>query len=1812
MQQKDLPKSEVKVLQAIVDKATSERAYGHLLKAQLRQATVWAGVSPDSLRPQLERIEDTARETTDPCLKAVYHTVLGTIYANNKNLSDSAEALVKRHYEMAMQQPELLAKAKTTDYVPLVVQGQDSRYFDNDLLSMIGQQTGRYDLLHAHYQKMGNTRATLLTALQLLKQQRPSRQERVDKSEYIRRLDSLAMQYSHLTEAGEVAIERFEYMEGHTTATAEEKVRYINQALDRWGSWKRMNVLRSAYQNLTSLRFHARINAQHWLPNQPVKLLLEDLRSVSKLRLKVSKVNVDGNTELNPEVDANYHKLKALATPLEQMSQELHFAGKQPWQTYTDSMTIPGLPVGVYLLEVTSEPASKNAARQLLFVTNLITLRHALPNGQVRFVVLNATTGQPVPRAKIELSRHRGIREVLATLSTDKNGEATYKYGQRAYVEAWAYTDDDRAQQPQNAYSSFYMPRERTGTEHIHLFADRAIYRPGQQVQVAAVAYRNLDGVENEAVVGKKISLQLRDANGQTVAEKEAVTDPFGTCTASFTLPKQVLGGVFTVRTANSSLSLRVEEYKRPTFQVVLPEVTQRYEAGDTLVIRGKASTYSGVPVPNAQVSYTVTRRPALWWWWRSNGSTEELFSEEISTDAEGAFQIELPLVLPEEALDADGNMSKRAFFYSYVASVKVTDAAGESHTAQMSVPLGTRKTVLNCDLPEQILSEDLKAVTFHLRNAAGQEVKTQVAWSIDGGTTQHCQTQESASITRQFASGKHLLTAFCEGDTLQHEFIVFGLNDKKPATQTHDWFYQQAEQWKSADEDITLQVGSSDKDVYLLYNIISGETLLESGHETISNALLNWKMRYKPTYGNGLLVTFAWVKEGQVYRHEARLTRPVPEKTLQMKWDVFRDRLTPGQEETWSLTITPPPAPTKKAKDAAPLSARSFAAQLMATLYDKSLDQLQKHQWHFTPYLSLPLPTASWQASPSTSISFYGYRLQKMLTWNNMEYDHIDESVLPSSYGYRSMRKSLGAAPMLMKSSARFNGAAIEAFDVMGTQDTNLTTVQESKMMASADAEDADEAAPTEEEADVQPAQMRENLQETAFFYPDLKADSTGRVVLRFRLPESLTTWRMMGLAHTADLCHGLIEAEAVAQKQLMISPNVPRFIREGDQATLQARITNTTDHSIQGTAVMQLVDPATDQVVCQERQKVVLKADTTVAVTFRIQVKKSPQEPMLIVRTSVVANQFSDGEQHYLPILPNTERVTQTLPFLLDEAGSHQIDFSSIMPEKQHSSSLPSRYSMEYTATPTSLVLMALPSMAVPENDNAISQATALYANLLGQSIANDMPGLKQAVAVWQREEGDEQTLQSQLLKNKQLKDIVLEETPWLADAKDETEQRHRLADFYDDNLMAQRIDKATGRLEELQLDNGAWSWWKHMPASYWTTVEVAKTLVRLKTDNPRLLAMQTKAIGYLAGETTALVKRMKAEEAKGRKQVFPGLAALEWLYICSQAKPKLTQGATQANDYLTNLLKKEVKHQSIYQKALTAIVLEDSNPKLAKQYAESLKQHTVYSPLLGRYYDTPRATYSWQDYRIPTQTAAIEALHSITPDDTLAIRQMQLWLVHEKRTQAWQTPLASINAIHAMLLAQGASAQRQDRLRVQAEPVAKKRALNEKEVKERRLTVEKTTTGTSWGAVYAQYWQPLDEVKDQKSGISVKREMAPLDSNGKGDLTVGDRIRVRITVTLQQDMDFVYIQDRRAACMEPVQQLSGYHDGAWRVQKDCATHHFFDRLAKGTHVVETDYYLDRPGTYQMGSCVVQCAYAPEFKALAKPVTINVNSKP
>ena len=753
-----------------------------------------------------------------------------------------------------------------------------------------------------------------------------------------------------------------------------------------------------------------------------------------------------------------------------------------------------------------------------------------------------------------------------------------------------------------------------------------------------------------------------------------------------------------------------------------------------------------------------------------------------------------------------------------------------------------------------------------------------------------------------------------------------------------------------------------------------------------------------------------------------------------------------------------------------------------------------------------------------------------------------------------------------------------------------------------------------TEEEV-----QVRENLNETAFCYPTLQTDSDGNVSLSFTLPESLTTWRFMGIANTADMLYGYIDGEAIAQKDVMIQPNMPRFVREGDDATISARLFNTTDHSVSGTARLQLIDPNSEQVIYEQSAPFTIAANSSTAAQFVV--NGLPVDiSLLICKVTATGDGFSDGEQHYLPILSNREYVTKTVPFTQHEAGVKTIDLTKLFPQGTDQQKL----TIEYTNNPAWLMVQALPTLGQPWEHSAIDQAASYYSNLLAKYLLDQNPQTKRVFEQWKQEELSSHLspLTSHLSKNEDLKNLVLAETPWVAAADRESEQRQRLADFFDENGINNRLTTTMEKLQKLQNSDGSFSWYPGMEGSTYITVTVAEMLARLQSLSPltsHLSPLYDNAFNYISKEMVALVKKMKQEEKKGHRQSFPTFTALRWLYICAIDGRTLKTDVKAANDYLIVLLKKDIKRQTIYEKALTAVVLAQHGEKTkAAEYVKSLKEYTVYTEEMGRYYDTRRASYSWYDYKIPTEVAAIEAIQRVTPQDQQTIDEMRRWLLQEKRTQLWDTPINSVNAIYAFLNGNSSTlttSQPATALVVDGLPIdTSKASAGLGYVKtaqpykgEHTFTANKTSEGTSWGAVYAQFLQKTADIEASQSGITVKREV--IAAKPQSTLTVGDRIKVRITIETSRDLDFVQVVDRRAACMEPVNQLSGYRNGAYCSPKDNATHYFYGGLAKGKHVIETEYYIDRVGTYETGTCTVGCAYAPEYRATAPSIQLTVN---
>lgn len=1819
---KDLPQTRIKILDRIIAKAEADKAYGHLLKAQVGRMGASATVSPDSLAPAVRRLEAAAKkaEDVDVVLAAIYNSVLGTVYRDRPHLSDDAAERSKAFFDLSLRNPDRLARAFATGYAPFIEDGVDSRLFGDDVLHVLGMEAGRYDFLHDYYEKAGNRAATCFCALKMIQQNRKGNTLKMQKSKYLQSIDSLIAKYGDLTVAGELAIERYNFMDASEDATPEDKMNYIDYALVKWGAWPRMNILRNAVKRLTMPYFNVSLGDRVSLPGVPRKVVIASLCNISELTMTVRRVNISGDTYKDPLNPGDYDELRKLIVPGDVFTQTRRYIGLPPYKIVSDSMQIDGLEKGVYLVEFTTDNVNVPVERALLRVSNLMLITEKLPSDNVRVVVVNATTGEPVPGAKIRITsidhRNADNRDV-ETLTCNNAGETLYTVKNDRIQQFYIYTDDDKAYPEISPIGNYSYYDNKRSVDYVNIYTDRRIYRPGQTVHVAALAYNhNSETKRSVALSGKTVTLTLRDANYKEVAKQKVVTDGFGMASADFALPAACLPGSFSVRCDfgnNGFTSFSVEEYKRPTFDVQFDKLTANYRSGDTVAVKGSAKTYAGVPVQRARVVYTVTRRPSMLWRYYGGGDeTVQILSDTIATGTDGTFSIKVPVALPE-TMDERPNR-----FYSFDIKADVTDMAGETHNGETSIPLSDRPTSLTCDMPERVERDSLKTVTFLYRNNAGEKIDGDVTFYIDD-QKYTCKANVPAEISSaQFKSMKHRLRAYCGNDTIDREFVVFTMQDKKAVVETHDWFYASAEEFSADGRPVYVQLGASDSLLHVFYTVFAGDRILENGTMTLRDELHTRELTYKPEYGDGILLNYAWVKDGILYRHNVSLRRPKEDTRLQMKWTTFRDRLTPGQKEEWTLSVSRP--------DGTPA-----AAQLMATLYDKSLDQLRSHSWTLAMPVYYSLPFTMWTGRYISNLGVYGEMPLKLFDERGLDFGHYDLSLM----GMFAVEEVCAAEGDVLKAKPVVAQPALAMDRVVkvgygrptgenSNKKLNITGALSPVTLDAGTVKDTEALSPvTLETGTEQKPQVRENFNETAFFYPGLTTDADGNINIKFTLPESITTWKFMGIAHDKDMNSGMLESEIVAQKTVMVQPNVPRFVRTGDKVSISARLFNTSEKDVTGTARLSLLNPENEKEIFHQTVKYAVKKGETEAVSFSFDMSDVDNDGLLICRVTASGRGYSDGEQHYLAVMPDRELVTNTKAFTWDGAGEHTIDLKQMFAMNDKDNKL----TVEYTDNPSWLILQTLPTIAETSENNALSLAAAYYAGSLGRNIVKNVPDFKRVLDLWSQESGDETSLMSSLQKNEELKSVVLSETPWLMEAEKEADQKRLLTGFFDESAMEYRLNDVLTKLKKLQNGDGSFSWWPGMGGNVYMTSAVAEMLVRLNAmtgTDKETAGMLTSAIDYLGMKMSVEVENLKKAESKGEKNLRPSEMAVTYLYICALDGRELSSKRKAEYEYLVKLLEKQNGQLTIAGKANVAVIMSGSGRReKAAELLRSVKEYTVFNEEMGRYFDTPKAYYSWYDYRIPTQTAVIEALQAITPEDVTTIREMQRWLLQSKRTQGWDTPMNNVDAVYAFMNGNKDNLFPTEKhlpvLKVNGSKLELPKATaGLGYVKTSRtgdnmktFTVEKSSDGMSWGAVYAQFMQDVADVAGASEGMTVKREImkdGKVLSDG-AQLAVGDKIKVRITVTAARDYDFVQVVDKRAACMEPVMQMSGYHGGCYYAQGDNRTGYYFDRMAKGSHVIETEYYVDRAGTYSTGTCTVQCAYSPEYSARTAAMNINVS---
>ena len=1791
--QKDQPKSEIAVMKKIIAKASAANDYGQLLAAEMRQMTLWKEISADSLEPNVKRMEAEVLKEKNPVLKAVRYAVLGKV----------SEKKSQEFFKKALEQPELLARHTSTEYVPLTQKGVDGSSFNNDLLHLIGFEADSkeaYLLMYTYYNKVGNRGAACLCAYKLIEKYSQDDVREVKKSKYLHTIDSLIHVYQDIPEAGELAVEHYRFMERSSDAKPQDKLNYINYALSRWGGWSRMNELRNAQKRLTEPMFQVQDMPQVLRPGEKVWVHL-NVRNLQNLKFSISRLDITADNNYDAQDEATYKMLLKKTTKLHQKDYSRNYYGRPDYEEVKDSIEIGGnLPLGAYLMEVTSDNTGIAPQRKLFYVSNLAVMIQQLPDDKHRYVVVNATDGQPIPGAKImlydrdyDVKTGKWKRLVHARLTTDENGEAYFK---NVDGEVLISTSADKYAPAKYIYLSRDRYFEQKDDKIAYqLFTDRSIYRPGQKMHATAVSFIVKKGLD-ASVPGKSKELKfiLRDAEWKQVAEQKATTDEYGTASVDFELPKEGKTGMFSISVnGQASEYIRVEEYKRPTFEITFPKVNERYTWGDTIVVKATAKTYAGVPVQGAKVEYKVTRRNQMWWMGASS-SDKLVKTDSTVTREDGTFEVEIPL---EVAESEKNDFMRIARFFNFTVSAVVTDISGESHEGEMSLPLGTRSTAFSVNMPKRIEVDSLKTVTFAYRNASGMPISSQLKYRIDKGEWKVAEAnapiaikEYNASSAQVWKSGVHQLEAICGTDTLQQKFTLFSMKDTHPMETTTEWYYQTAKTFPRDGKPVYVQVGSSENGAHIVYSIIAGNKLLEKGAWELGDSIVTLPFTYKEEYASGVVINYSFVKNGECYARTINIARPLPEKKLNIAWKTFRDRLTPGQKEKWTLQITTPDG--KPAK-----------AQLMSVLYDKSLDQLAEHSWRMSLGFSQWLPSCYWRSNLKYyTMDLLGIYPTKYYDEKQLDVDKFDGKFF-SYYAYMQavelskLERSYGGtveAVRIQKDEQvrneakvmRIRGSKMTRFGAASSKPllSEMDLVLKEKMVMHEEfgGGGSNKVLSSADEAALNHVQVRENLNETAFFYPALESDNNGNVAIRFTLPESVTTWKFMGLAHDKEMRNGLLVDEAVAQKTVMVQPNMPRFLREGDKSTIVVKLFNTSDKKVSGNARMQILDPETNKVVWQKTQNYSIDAEGSATISFDVQGLK---EGVYINKVVAAGNGYSDGEQHYLPVLSNRELVVNTLPITLHQKGEQNFDLSKLFLNKegkQVKGAEEAKVTIEYTNNPSWLMVKALPAISNPDEEDAISLMSAIYANTITTHIQKTLS-----------------------LDNHSQKNLSQESI---------------------------RLQNQVEKLKKLQNADGSFSWWNGMKGSRYMTTSVAEMMVRLNAVagvQKSTAKMLTSAIDYLSWQTAQEVREMKKQEEKKQK-VSPSEQTLHYLYILSMDGRKMKQNLEADKAYLLDKMSKMTGDFTIYGKARAAVVLARNSQQNAAyrekagEYLQSVNEYAVYREEMGRYYDTRKALYSWRNYKIPTQVSVIEALQMLKPNDKQTIEELQRWLLMSKRTQVWDTPVNTVDAVYAFMKGNESNWSRKAEnavlkldgklLPMPQDSTTLGYVKTGRPGKASKLSIDKKSDYTSWGAVYAEFKQPISEIGSAVSGIKVRRVIVPAESESKGkaQAKVGEKVKVTLIITADRDYDFVQITDKRAACLEPVNQLSGYQwgIGCYVSPRDHATNFYFNRLSKGKHIVEMEYYVDRKGDYQSGTCTAECTYSPEFGGRTETYELKVNN--
>ena len=1657
------------------------------------------------------------------------------------------------------------------------------------------------------------------------------------------------------------------------------------------------------------------------LPNEAIPAVLE-YKNTTAPYYRIVKVDEMELKKLSDMRKADL--LNELNKKMSVEEQELNLPAETDYRQHSTLIALPALEEGIYYLTATTKQGIKSEDKTLVInfqVSNLGFITDQ-KDDKMTVVTVDRKTGKTVEGVTVELYRREWdykAREyktiILATMKSDKNG--------RAVLDGKVKSDNSfsinlrKGDDNLLSYNYFHLYeryRNANETYSTKLFTDRAIYRPGQTVYFQGITTRR-QGEDLSLVHNYNENVSFRDANWQEISSAKFTTDEYGSFNGSFVIPTDRLNGVFHLNANQGNATIRVEEYKRPTFEVTFEKPKEQYKLNQEVTVHGDVKAYAGFGLDDVEYSYRVVRKTSFpwrcWWWWYPTVEDEQITYGKARTDENGKFAVTFNLK-PSKTIAPE----KQPVF-TYEIEVTATSKQGETHADTYSIRAGYNEIAISTDLPREVEKSEIGKYQISVSNLSWQPAKSRIKRKIYRyenaakinyfeamGYPEKLDRQilSDAELERLFPmysfydkiqvpepveGPAHLVdeseitvddkAKFYEGKALEpgkyvvelvslddplakvsQQFTVFENDSKKLPFTKMEWAHQDKSSAKPGDE-IRFSIGSSAKDVDIWVQLLHGDEIRMDKKITVSNSVQTLSYKVTENDRGGLAWRYVFVKENSFNTSSLSVSVPFDNYDLDVKLATMRDKLSPGAEETWEVTV-------RDYKD------KPLEAALLAGMYDASLDEFERNYWWFSMSPSGVYTNGFGTDNHSFTSSNTGLEYFYFVELFNFSLPS-DAPFFDYGYGYGGRRYRKGgrelygvveecAAPMLAKSDAVMKKNAVMADGAVDTAEDE-EMVEISKQESTYPYETGSQGEKPKEPAE---PTLRENFNETAFFFPQLRTNKDGSATFSFTMPDALTRWRLMLMAYTKDRKTGQNEYTFTSSKPVMIMADMPRYMYDNDELWFVANVINTGDEPVTPKAKLEIFDAGTMKPV-----NIIITGPSTCSGTYTTQVetiqpsrskevrwkvKGQYDLSLLAFRFTAYAGQFSDAEQHLLPVLSSDIFMTQTLPITVKAETEKTFDFEAIANPDSHERDY--SLTLNFSTNPVWYAVQALPYLANISTDRAETAFYVFYANTLSSYIADHIPNLLNYIKKWQIETPD--ALLSQLEKDQDLKAIMLQETPWVLEAKSETEQRSRIATLFEVNTIRNQQTNALKLIEQKQKYNGGWPWMDGMPESPYISTYILSGFGKLqkmgawsslsKADQNTAQSICDKAVRYLEYEVAETYRYMKAH-SKGKDWPI-GSSTLNELYALSFFDVQNSdKDFAKAKNYYLKSLDKEWTSFNFNQRSKGALVLyRNGNEKTAKLMIQSFKECAQKNEQIGMYW--PKKYFSFESH-IATHANIMAAFAEIDQNQEM-IDELRVWLLTQKQTTMWENSASTADAIYALLMrgSDWFEEGKEVTLCFGNTPISTEggvagtgfiqRRWNANEVTQdmRQLTVNNPTPHLVWGGLFRQYFVPIDEVKSDESGFTIKRELFVETVTDKGKklvsvgtalrqaqgpakakvvepvetptLKVGDKLTVKITFTSQQDMSFVFVKDLRAAGFEPIEQISRYEYNDrmsyYQSNTDTDMEFFIEFLPKGTHQLEYSMFVTKEGYLNNGYALIQCQYAPEFSAYSDGMKVKV----